>query len=344
MGPEFLLRPVEESDLPQLESLVSNIADGMTTLPEHPEHLENRIHDSVRAFDPRIRKPAGEVYLFVLEDTGNGQLIGTSGIISRVGGFDPFYTYKVKSSLQEYEPLNIHNTLRTLELIRNHKGPSEICSLFLHPDYRQKGTGKLLSLARFLFMKAFPDRFDESVIAELRGFIDGEGKSPFWEAVGKNFFWKDYYEADVLSGIGEKDFIEALMPDHPIYVNLLPRSAREIIGTVHPQTEPAKAILIKEGFRESDEVDIFDAGPILQATRQDLQTWQNSGTATLAIGKKEIAGGQPMLLANHSLEFRSTVSCARLLEDKTLETSPETATALRLKPGEPVQFMTLQRA
>ncbi|MEX0330957.1 MAG: arginine N-succinyltransferase [Puniceicoccaceae bacterium] len=341
MGPEFLLRPVGESDLPQLKSLVSNIADGMTTLPEHPEHLQNRIHDSIRAFDPRIRKPAGEVYLFVLEDTSTGQLIGTSGIISRVGGFDPFYTYKVNSYLQEYEPLNIHNTLQTLELIRNHKGPSEICSLFLHPDYRQKGTGKLLSLSRFLFMKAFPDRFDESVIAELRGFIDQAGQSPFWEAVGKNFFWKDYYEADVLSGIGEKDFIEALMPDHPIYVNLLPRTAREIIGKVHPQTEAAKAILLKEGFRETDEVDIFDAGPILQAARHELRTWQNSGTAELAVGNTEAAEGQRMLLANDSLEFRSTVDCAKLLDEKVLETTPETAAALGLKAGEPVQFMIL---
>lgn len=339
MDPHFLFRPVRESDLPQLESLVRSIAGGMTTLPEHPVHLENRIHDSLRAFDPRIRKPGGEVYLFVLEDLEKGRIVGTSGIISRVGGFDPFYTYKVKNYLQQYEPLNIHNTLQTLELIRNHKGPSEICSLFLHPDYRRSGTGKLLSLSRFLFMKAFPERFDEAVIAELRGYIDEEGLSPFWEAVGKNFFWKDYYEADVLSGIGEKDFIEALMPDHPIYVNLLPQSARDVIGKVHPQTEPAKAILLKEGFGETDEVDIFDAGPIVKASRQDLRTWRQSGRTEVVVGKTAASGGRPALLAGVSLDFRATMGSARLREDKRLEIQPETAAALQLNSGEPVQFM-----
>ena len=321
-----------------------NIAGGMTTLPDHPSHLENRIHDSLRAFDPRIRKPAGEIYLFVLEERASNRIIGTSGIISRVGGFDPFYTYKVKSYLQEYEPLNIHNTFRTLELLRNHKGPTEICSLFLHPDYRKRGTGKLLSLSRFLFVKAFPERFADSVIAELRGFIDEDGKSPFWEAVGKNFFWKDYYEADVLSGIGEKDFIEALMPDHPIYVNLLPPSARDIIGQAHPQTEPAKAILLREGFRETDEVDIFDAGPILQASFTELRTWQNSASRKVCLAEQKEIAGQPALLANTDLDFRATVAIASPADGENVLIARESAETLQLHAGDTVQCMFFQSA
>jgi arginine N-succinyltransferase len=335
----YILRPVREADLDQLKSLVNQIAGGMTSLPDHPDHLSERIDDSIRAFDPRIRKPGGEVYLFVLEDTSRDAIIGTSGIISRVGGFDPFYTYSVKSHLQEFEPLNIHNNVRTLELVRNHKGPTEICSLFLHPEFRKHGMGKLLSLSRFCFIKAFPDRFDESIIAELRGFINKEGKSPFWEAVGKNFFWKDYYEADVLSGIGEKDFIEALMPSHPIYINLLPESARSVIGKVHPQSEPAKAILLKEGFTETDEVDIFDAGPIVMAKRETLGAWMETRTAKVSLKPFEADKAKPALVSNGVLDFRSTIADARLAEKDQLQVSVNTAASLMLEEGAEISYM-----
>lgn len=341
MPSNLLLRPVEEGDLDQVAELVARITGGMTTLPGHPDHLRNRIHDSIRAFDPRIRKPAGESYLFVLEELGQRAIVGTSGIVSRVGGFDPFYTYRLESHLQEYEPLNVHNSLKTLSLSKNHKGPTEICSLFLNRGYRGSGAGKLLSLSRFCFIKAFPERFASNIIAELRGYIDEDGKSPFWEAVGKNFFWSDYYAADVLSGIGEKDFIEALMPEHPIYVNLLPESARTIIGQVHPQTEPAKAILIKEGFRETDEVDIFDAGPILIANREDLATWKAVQTAPVDITDIDEDKGLTALVTSTTLDFRATICSVEANGYRKLKIPAEAAEALQLKNGGQAQFLAI---
>jgi hypothetical protein len=38
-----------------------------------------------------------------------------------------------------------------------------------------------------------------------------------------------------------------------------------VIGQVHPNTAPARAILEKEGFSWRGSVDIFDAGPVLEA-------------------------------------------------------------------------------
>ena len=71
------------------------------------------------------------------------------------------------------------------------------------------------------------------------------------------------------------------MPEYPIYVNLLPESARDVIGKVHQHTEPARSILLKEGFKQTHEVDIFDAGPILTAPRHELRTWKECQIATL---------------------------------------------------------------
>ncbi|MDV7395380.1 arginine N-succinyltransferase, partial [Arthrospira platensis SPKY1] len=123
--------------------------------PNDPDFLESKIHASLRAFYPKISQPGGEHYLFVLEDLSTGALVGTSGIQARVGGFEPFYTYEVRWEKQSYAPLRIDRDMGVLHLKRSHKGPSEICSLFLHPEFRRYGLGKMLSLGRFLFMKQF---------------------------------------------------------------------------------------------------------------------------------------------------------------------------------------------
>ena len=341
MHNDILLRPVRESDHTRLQALVEGISGGMTSLPDHPDYLMDRINDSLRAFDHRISKPGSEVYLFVLEDQKNDKLVGTCGLLARVGGFDPFYTYRIMEHLQEYAPLMVHKSIQVLELVKNHKGPSEICSLFLHPDYRRHGIGKLLSKSRFLFMKAFPERFDQQIIAEMRGYLDESGRSPFWEAVGKNFFWKDYYRADVLSGIGEKEFIEALMPEHPIYVKLLPHEAQSMIGKVHPQTIPAKRILLQEGFKETDEVDIFDAGPILKAKRNDLQSWKKCKTAGVAIADKLPGKGAEFIITNNRLDFRSTMAVANMDNPEALIVTRKTADILGVSDQDTVQYMKI---
>ncbi|MGA1204568.1 MAG: arginine N-succinyltransferase [Opitutales bacterium] len=338
MDPAFVFRPVSLDDLDQIRELVGCISGGMTSLPDRPNFLEERINDSRRAFDHRINKPAGEVYLFVLEELRHRRIVGTSGLLSRVGGFDPFYTYKIRNSLQEYEPLSVHKSVQTLELVKNHKGPSEICSLFLHPQYRHSGIGRLLSLSRFCFIKALPERFDKEIIAELRGYLDAKGRSPFWEAVGKNFFWSDYYQADVLSGIGEKDFIEALMPEFPIYVSLLPKSAQSVIGKVHPQTEPARRILIKEGFLPTDQIDIFDGGPILKARREDLRTWQGVRNIRTRIVDTLPMDANSYLLANGRLDFRSTFAPARIRKELVEITRP-VAESLQVREGDSIQVI-----
>ena len=51
------------------------------------------------------------------------------------------------------------------------------------------------------------------------------------------------------------------MPRYPVYANLLPDSARAVIGEVHDDTRAARAMLEQEGFRYEGYVDIFDAGP-----------------------------------------------------------------------------------
>jgi arginine N-succinyltransferase len=337
----FVLRPIRESDLAALIALARSTGGGLTTLPPDAAVLEDRVHASLRAFHPRVRKPGGESYLFVLEDSATGEVVGTSGIASCVGGFDPWYSYELRSERFVHHPLKIEKEIATLHLKESHRGPSEVCSLFLRSDRRRDGNGRLLSLARFLFIGAFRPRFTDTIIAELRGYIDHTGRSPFWEAVGRPFFDFDFYRADVLSGLGEKEFIADLMPDHPIYVPLLPPEVQAVIGRVHHDTEPALALLRAEGFAPTNEVDIFDAGPLVQAEVAAVRTIRQARTAPVREIVATATADPTHLLANGALDFRACVGSVNPCGDGVALARP-LAEALQLGVGDTLQFSPLR--
>src|SRR6185437_11794858 len=220
---------------------------GLTTLPRDSALLRRRIRNSTRGFEKLQDddRPRGETYLFVLEDLATGKIAGTSGIVSKVGGFEPFYAYRIETSVHESKMLNVRKEIKVLHLVEAHDGPCEVGSLFLSPEYRKGGTGRLLSLCRFLFMAQFPEYFDPVVIAEMRGVVN-------------------------------ERFIADLMPKHPIYIPLLPPEAQAVIGKVHPQTEPAMKMLEGEGFHSAGQVDIFEGGPVVRANLADIRSVRQS--------------------------------------------------------------------
>ena len=75
------------------------------------------------------------------------------------------------------------------------------------------------------------------------------------------------------------------MPRHPVYVNLLPEAARSVIGEVHADTQPARAMLEQEGFRYEGYVDIFDAGPTVECFRDNIHAVRASRVLPVEIGE-----------------------------------------------------------
>lgn len=341
----FVFRPIRDRDLPGLVRLASGIAGGLTTLPPDRKFLQERIDDSLQAFNARVRQPGGEWYLFVLEDTDKGEIVGTSGVAARVGGFEPWYSYEIRTERFEHRPLHIEKEMRVLHLKEEHRGPTEIGSLYLRPDRRRGGNGRLLSLARFLFIAAFPRRFTDAVIAEMRGYIDQTGRSPFWEGVGRHFFDFDFYRADLLSGLGNKEFIRDLMPDHPIYVALLAPEVQAAIGRVHHDTEPALALLNSEGFAATNEVDIFDAGPQLRAPTSEIRTVRQARAARIRSAAAPLSPGPAgYLLANGALDFRAVAGNAELNADGSVTLDSAAAGALELEAGDTVWLAPIRAA
>lgn len=334
----LVVRPSTEADIDGLLALVETLSDSITSLPRNRAFLESRVRESIRAFHPHVSRPGAENYLFVMERTGPApRVVGCCGLVARVGGFDPFYTYEIARERVSHPPLGVDRELEVLCLRSNHKGPGELCSLLLHPDERGGGAGRLLSLSRFHFMAAFRQRFADTVLAELRGQLDADGLSPFWEAVGRHFFARDFYEADRLSGLGEKDFIRDLMPRHPIYVDLLPGPARACIGRVHRDTEPALALLLGEGMRRTNEVDIFDAGPLVSARVDEVRTVRTLARATFAAGTPS-PGAPVRLVSNGRLDFRAALGALEPGPDGSMRLEPAVAAALKVNPGDIVAY------
>jgi len=333
----LVVRPVAKEDLDGLLELAHLASFGLTTLPKDRGLLARRIRESLRAFD-RIddTEPHGEAYLFVLEDRDKQKLAGTSGIVSKVGGFKPFYAYRVETTLHESKMLGVTKTIDVLHLVLEHDGPSEMASLFLDPAYRQGGAGRMLSLARFLFIAEFPRLFDPRVISEIRGVVDSQGRSPFWDAVGRNFFEMEYPKADYLSVVN-KEFIGELMPRHPIYVPMLPPEAQAVIGKPHPESLGALRILEHEGFRSSGMVDIFEAGPIVQCSRDTIRAVRESVRAKIGSIAETPPPGPPVILSNARADFRACQAAVARDGRGDLVVSRETVWSLGIEVGAPVR-------
>src|SRR5258706_13616872 len=71
------------------------------------------------------------------------------------------------------------------------------------------------------------------------------------------------------------------MPRYPLYVAWLPQEAQDVIGKAHQASVPARRMLEQEGMHFEGYVDIFDAGPVLQARCRELRVVRDSGLAQI---------------------------------------------------------------
>ncbi|WP_410014976.1 arginine N-succinyltransferase [Sodalis sp. C49] len=341
----MIIRPVEHRDLLDILTLAGKAGAGLTSLPANEEVLAARIDRSVRTWQGGLAR-GEQGYLFALEDSDRGKVVGVSAIEVAVGLKEPWYNFRVGTLVHASTALNVYNAVPTLYLSNDHTGLSELCTLFLDPDYRHGANGQLLVKARLMFMAAFRDYFGQRVLAEMRGYCDEQGYSPFWANLGQRFFSIDFARADYLSGTGNKAFIAELMPKHPLYVDFLAPEARAVIGRVHPQTEPARALLESEGLRYQGYIDIFDGGPTLEAEIDQIRTVRDSRRVTAQIMADGDAGRHNQdaawcLLANEDYQGFRAVACRCEIGRESLEIDLATAAALGLAPGQALRAATL---
>jgi arginine N-succinyltransferase len=302
----YIIRPILLSDYQAYVDLAFAAKLGMLTMPKNPELLKQYLHNSVTTF--LGQRSDESFYLFVLENTETKEIGGVSGIYTHIGMNSPRHYYRMENvDLQPYGSLPIVKQLHVLKPIAVSRGPSEICSLFLAPHFRKEGLGKLLSLSRFLFIANFSDWFEQEIIAEMRGYVNNDNTNAFWDCVGRNFLNISYPELIQTQHQG-MEFIPHIIPEYPIYLELLPPQAQEVIGKVHDNTCPALKMLQNEGFAPCGLYDLFDAGPLIKAETKKIRTIAERQTVVM-----EGATMHPMvspfyIISNDKIDFRACLS------------------------------------
>lgn len=338
-----VIRPVEHADLEKLYELAEKVGPGMTTFPADKETLTIKIKDSKRAFCDATAKEKANSFLMVLEDTKTNAIIGTAGVYSNIGINTPFYSFKILSRDKHSYGIKSKVSSKTLHLVNEYTGDTEVGTLILDPDYRGGGYGKLLAKCRYLLIAQFQSLFGARLIAELRGYSDQSSLSPFWENVGKHFFeGMNYDHADFLSATTNNQFIADLMPEYPIYIDLLSKEAQSVIGRPHTAGEPALQMLMNEGFRYENFVDIFDAGPTVHAYVDNIKTVVDSQEKSLEYISDDDENGTNCLICNSSLEnFRVTRARVNYLQNGSISISKPVADALLVEKGDKIRVYPL---
>lgn len=332
------VRPIRASDIDAFVELARLSGTGFTSLPDDPDLLQQRIEISEDSFAKQTDKPDEEGYLLVLEDMESGQVAGCSAVKVGVGLSKPFFSYKMFSITQVSPAVNRRFDMDMMVLVNEYQGDTEVGTLFVRPEFRGNGSGSLIARARYLLMATAPDRFSRNVLSELRGVIHEDGSSPFYEHLAKTFFHLEFDEVDYLSGVTDKQFILDLMPKYPIYVDLLPKEARDVIGKTHPEGVGARKLLEKEGFRWERVIDIFDGGPTVSAPRDHLEAVRHSTRHVIKSGDR---GNIRCLLSNEDIhEFRVAPAFVTLKpEQGVIIAEPDVLRALEVGEGHTVRFI-----
>lgn len=275
-APGYVMRAAGPADLEGILQLREIAGAGFTSLMLDDDAMAAKLALSEQSFASATNTAGSERYFMALEHIESGTLAGCCGVKSTIGEVPPFFNFRMFTEAQSSNVVNRRFDMRVLIGVNDFTGCSEVGSLFVRPEHRAAGIGRALAQNRYMLMATAPQRFRSQVVSELRGVVYPDGTSPFWEAVGRHFFKMDFAEADKLSATTDNQFILDLMPQHPIYVDLLSQEARDVVGKCHKDGEGAQRLLEWEGFAFSNVVDIFDGGPLMSVQRDHIRTLRES--------------------------------------------------------------------
>ncbi len=338
----FLIRQVTVDDAPTLLKLAKMVH--FINLPADPDIIQTKIVRSRRSFAGDADNEREREFVFVLEDTETGNVIGTSSIVATISWPGHPHTFFQVRKREHYSvDLQTGQVHTTLEFGTDETGPSEIGGLILGPSYRghKDKLGMQLSLVRFHFLGLNRQWFSERILAEMMGPLTPDSQNLLWEYLGRRFINLSFTEADRFCQ-RSKEFITSLFPRGEIYLSLLPPEARNLVGRVGTETEPAKRLLERIGFSYEGRIDPFDAGPYLEANVDDIALVTTTKRVMLkGIGTKFSNVG--FLSTRGSSGFRA-IRCEYDESGDGLSIPAEVADLLQVKTGDTIGLTPLPKS
>ncbi|MGZ6124274.1 MAG: arginine N-succinyltransferase [Myxococcales bacterium] len=346
----YLIRDAHKSDLPGLRKLASVL--NTVNLPDDERELSSILEKSARSFDGRIRDAFDREYLFVMEETRTGKVMGSSLIISQHGTRDaPHIFFDVYEKEHYSHSVDRHFRHRVLSIGYNFEGPTEIGGLVVDPQFRGQGKpGKQLSYVRFLYVAMHRSRFRDRILVELLPRLEEDGRSPLWEALGRKFTGLSYQEADRLSR-ENKEFIQQLFPPGEIYATIFSQKIQDAIGEVGPESVGARNMLTRIGFRYDERIDPFDGGPHYSAPTELIEPIRRFRRAKLSAerlaGSAEAAPPdvEERLVALERTQGRNRFRAVRALcafHDAEVQVPGDAAEALGAEDGDRVHTIPFE--
>ena len=285
----FLIRQSKPEDVSTLLKLARTVY--FINLPPNEQLISAKIEQSAACFrkvaglaDPaKTRRrhnhaPVGgydfdtDLFMFSIVDRESGQVIGTSQLVSHMGGpGNPNWGMRVNEKKFHSDSLRFGTTHTVAQLFGDESGPTEVGGLILDPGFRghRRRPGRFISFVRFHFIGLERKTFADRVLAEMMGPITSEGDNIFWDAVGRKFIPVKYAEADRFCQ-HNRQFISELLPKDELYLTLLPLEVMNSVGVVPRETLPARRLLESLWFRYRNVIDCFDGGPHLDAPTDEI--------------------------------------------------------------------------
>jgi arginine N-succinyltransferase len=196
---------------------------------------------------------AGERRLLAAQ--ADGTLLATLRLCPPLGLQTPRHWYRVGCAVHASAELGLFLRQATLLLGNDLTGAHELADIALAP-----GAGAALHGLVLAALQAVDGR----VIAELPGLRDGDGRSPFWDGLGRHFCALDPRQAEARLGPAWRSDVATLLPRQLLYSAFLPDAAQAAVGAVHPHAQAVQQALLAAGLRWQHQVRIDDGGPVLE--------------------------------------------------------------------------------
>lgn len=354
-----LAKTVHFINLPADPSIIaSKVAHSRTSFLRAAGHDEGTDPGKGRGGESRAGEVRGlseatrqhDLFMFVLDDTENPGALGSSQLVSQMGGpGNPNVCFKLEKREKYSKSLKTGTTFVVAKLFLDESGPTEIGGLVLQPSFRGHPArlGRFISMVRFHFIGLFRDRFRETVLAEMMAPITPDGANLLWEYLGRRFIPLSYTEADRFCQY-DREFMTALLPQGDIQLSLLPPEARSVVGEVGPETVPARKMLERLGFAYTDLVDPFDGGPFLTASTDTIPLVRATARMPLAepgarAGGVKLAGRAIVSRIDADGEFRAVCEPFAMARGKIALTR-EAMETIHAEPGDEVGVTPLDAA
>ncbi|XBQ16079.1 MAG: arginine N-succinyltransferase [Oceanicaulis sp.] len=335
----LVVRAARAADHDAFVELARAAGPGFTSLALEDEALNEKLVSSEKAWDGRLTDPSDCAYQLMLEDSETGKVLGTSAVKAMVGVKKPYFDFKIFTFAQASKEADRRFDMDAMLLVNDFAGSTEVGSLFVRDGLRGTGAGRLVAQARYMLVAADRKRFGQRILSELRGVVDEHGDSIFFEHVTRPFFRMTFEEADRLSAATDNQFILDLMPSHLIYLDLLPKPAREVIGKTHPHGAGALKLLEQEGFRYERYVDIFDGGPLVSCGTDEVATLRDSRLMTVA-GAPQGERVRALVSNDRIADYRCVHAEVGLGADGAAALDEEARRALDVTTGQTVRIWT----